>query len=149
VVAGFRSPCNWTKEKPQAWNKHMSTQTTTSEYLVICRGARLDESLSLEDIPNAMKQFYAWFERMSDQGKMKSGHQLAPEGKVLSGRKGVTDGPFAESKEGIAGYWFIQAASLDEAVEIAKGDPLLDYGHTTEIRPILPEGRGDSDRIGN
>ena len=104
-----------------------------------------------------MEQFYAWFERMSDEGKMKSGHQLAPEGKVLSGRKGVTDGPFAESKEGIAGYWFIRAASLEEAVEIAKGDPLLDYGHTIEIRPILPEAApgpsrtvcqsGDSDCI--
>ena len=117
----------------------MSTQTTTAEYLVICRGARFDKSLSTEDIQNAMKQFHAWFERMSDQGKMKSARQLAPEGKILSGRKGVTDGPFAESKEGIAGYWFIQAASLEEAVEIAKGDPLLDYGHTIEIRPILPE----------
>jgi hypothetical protein len=118
-------------------NKPMSTQTTTAEYLVICRGARFDESLLPEDIQNAMKQFHAWFERMSDQGKIKSGRQLAPEGKMLSGRKGVTDGPFAESKEGIAGYWFIQAASLEEAVEIAKGDPLLDYGHTVEIRPIL------------
>jgi hypothetical protein len=117
----------------------MTTQTTTSEYLVICRGAKFDEGLSPEDTRNTMKQFYAWFERMSDQGKMKSGHQLAPEGKILSGRKGVTDGPFAESKEGIAGYWFIQAASLEEALEIAKGDPLLDYGHTIEIRPILPE----------
>ena len=39
----------------------------------------------------------------------------------------------------LTGYWFIQAASLEEAVEIAKGDPLLDYGHTIEIRPILPE----------
>ena len=115
----------------------MTTQTTTSEYLVICRGVRLDESVSPEAMQNATKQFYAWFERMSDQGKMKSGHQLAPEGKILSGRKGVTDGPFAESKEGIAGYWFIRAASLEEAVEIAKGDPLLDYGHTVEIRPIL------------
>ena len=114
----------------------MSTQTTTAEYLVICRGVRFDESLSSEDIQNAMKQYHAWFERMSDQGKMKSGRQLAPEGKILSGR-GVTDGPFAESKEGIAGYWFIQAASHEEAVEIAKGDPLLDYGHTIEIRPIL------------
>jgi hypothetical protein len=118
----------------------MSTQTTTSEYLVICRGARLDEYLlSPEDMQSAMKRFYAWFERMSDQGKMKSAHQLAPEGKILSGRKGVTDGPFAESKEEIAGYWFIEAASLEEAVEIAKGDPLLDYGHTVEIRPILPD----------
>jgi hypothetical protein len=86
-----------------------------------------------------MEQFYAWFERMSDEGKMKSGHQLAPQGKVLSGRKGATDGPFAESKEGVAGYWFIRAASLEEAVKIVKGNPLLDYGHTIEIRPILPE----------
>ena len=67
-------------------------------------------------------------------------HQLGPEGKVIFGRKGVTNGPFAESKEGIAGYWFIQAATLEEAVEIAKGDPLLDYGHVVEIRPILTEG---------
>ena len=115
----------------------MSTQATTAEYLVICRGVRWDESLSPEDIQNAMKRYHVWFERLSDEGKMKSGHQLAPEGKILSGRKVVTDGPFAESKEGIAGYWFIQAASLEEAVEIAKGDPLLDYGHNTEIRPFL------------
>jgi hypothetical protein len=115
----------------------MSTPTTTTEYLVICRGANFDESLSPEDIQKAMKRFRAWFEQMSDQGKMKSGRQLGPEGKVLSGRKGVTDGPFAESKEGIAGYWFIQATGLEEAVEIAKGDPLLDYGHTVEIRPML------------
>jgi hypothetical protein len=115
----------------------MSTQTTTTEYLVICRGVRFDESLSPGDIQNALKQYHAWFERMSDVGKMQSGHLLAPEGKILSGRKGVTDGPFAESKEGIAGYWFIQAASVEEAVEIAKGDPLLDYGHTVEIRPML------------
>ena len=121
----------------------MSTKTTTSEYLVICRGASLDESLSPEGTQNAMEQFHAWFERMSDQGKIKSGRQLGPEGKILSGRKGVTDGPFAESKEGIAGYWFIQATSLEEAVEIAKGNPLLDYGHTIEIRPILPEGRAE------
>jgi hypothetical protein len=118
--------------------KPMTTQTTASEFLVICRGAKFDERLSAEDRHNAMKQFHAWFERMSDQGKVKSGHQLKPEGKVLSGRKAVMDGPFAESKEGVAGYWFIRAASLEEAIEIAKGDPLLEYGHTVEIRPILP-----------
>jgi hypothetical protein len=132
-----RSSFNWKKENQPTMNKPMSTQTTTAEYLVICRGVRFDESLSQEDIQNAMKQYHAWFERMSDQRKAKGGRQLAPEGKILSGRKGVTDGPFAESKEGIAGYWFIRAASLEEAVEIAKGDPLLEYGHTIEIRPML------------
>jgi hypothetical protein len=83
-----------------------------------------------------MKQFHAWFERLTKEGKVKGGHQLALEGKILSGRA-VTDGPFAESKEGVAGYWFIHANSLGEALEIAKEDPLLDYGHTIEIRPIL------------
>jgi hypothetical protein len=122
-------------------------KTTTSEYLVICRGARFDEGLSPEDTQNSMKQFHAWFERMSEQGKMKNGQQLGPEGKVIFGKKGVTDGPFAESKEAVAGYWFIQAATLEEAVEIAKGDPLLDYGHIVEIRPILTEGAPGRPRI--
>jgi hypothetical protein len=117
----------------------MSTQTIASQYLVICRGIGWDKILSPGDMQIAMKQFYAWFERLSDEGKMKSGHRLAAEGKILSGRKGVTDGPFAESKEAVAGYWFIQAASLEEAVEIAKGNPLLDYGKTVEVRPILPD----------
>jgi hypothetical protein len=117
----------------------MSTQTIASQYLVICRGIDWDKILSPGDMQNAMEQFDAWFERLSNVGKMKSGNRLAAEGKILSGRKGVTDGPFAESKEAVAGYWFIQAASLEEAVEIAKGNPLLDYGRTVEVRPILPD----------
>ena len=118
----------------------MSAQTATSEYMVLCRGVRWDKSLSSEDIQNADKRFYDWFDRMVIEGKIiKRGHRLAPEGKVLSGSKAITDGPLAESKEAIAGYWVIQAASLEEAVEIAKGNPLLDYGETVEVRPILPK----------
>lgn len=123
----------------------MSTQTIASQYLVICRGTGWDKILSPGDRQNAMKQFYAWFERLSDQGKMQSGHRLAPEGKILSGRKSVTDGPFVESKEAVAGYWFIQATSLEEAVEIAKGNPFLDYGVTVEVRPILPDASSTGD----
>jgi YCII-related domain-containing protein len=59
----------------------------------------------------------------------------------------VTDGPFGESKEAIAGYWFILAQSLDEAVQIAKGNPCLDCGHLLEIRPIDPQpGTPDNTR---
>ena len=118
----------------------MNAKTATSEYMVLCRGVHWDKSLSSEDIQNADKRFYDWFDRMVIEGKIiKRGHRLAPEGKVLSGNKAITDGPLAESKEAIAGYWVIQAASLEEAVEIAKSDPLLDYGHTVELRPILPD----------
>jgi len=118
----------------------MTTPTAAkSEYLVLCRGISWDKSLSPADIQNAMDQFYAWFERLVKEGKMRSGHRLAPEGKVIAGRTAPTDGPFAESKEAIAGLWFIHANSLEEAVEIAKGNPALEYGHNLEVRPILPE----------
>lgn len=117
----------------------MSRLTATSEYLVLSRGITWDESLSAEDIQKAATQFYAWYERLSNEGKLKKGHRLAPEGKILSGRKAVMDGPFGESKEAIAGYWFIQASSLEEAVEITKDNPCLDYGVTVEVRAIEPD----------
>lgn len=39
------------------------------------------------------------------------------------GRTTVIDGPFTETKELVAGYWLIQARSLDEAVEWARRCP--------------------------
>src|SRR6516165_2470192 len=117
----------------------MTTPTDKSEYLVLCRGISWDKVLTPEDIRNAMSEFDGWFERLVKEGKMTGGHRLAREGKVIAGRTAPTDGPFAESKEAIAGLWFIHANSLEEAVEIAKGNPALEYGHTIEVRPILPE----------
>ena len=61
------------------------------------------------------------------------------EGKILAGRHTVTDGPFAESKEAIAGFFMIQADSLEQAVEIAKGCPGLGYGQTVEVRAMASE----------
>ena len=60
-------------------------------------------------------------------------------GKIVSGRNAVVDGPFAESKEAIAGFFIIQAESLEAAVESAKECPGLDYGQTVEVRPIAFE----------
>ena len=70
---------------------------------------------------------------------MKRGQRLKYEGKTIARQNVIMDGPFGESKEAIAGYWFILANSLDEAVQIAKGNPCLDRGMFFEIRPIDPE----------
>lgn len=40
------------------------------------------------------------------------------------GKPLVTDGPFAETKEVIGGYWIIQTASKEEAVELASRCPV-------------------------
>ena len=86
-----------------------------------------------------MAQFTLWFERLKNEGTFQSGHPLEHNGKIVAGRNAVTDGPFAESKEAIAGFFIIQADSLEEAVEIAKNSPCLDYGQTIEVRAIASE----------
>ena len=69
---------------------------------------------------------------------MKRGQRLTYEGKTVGRQKMTTDGPFGESKEVIGGYWFILAHNLDEAAQIAQGNPCLDCGLFLEIRPIDP-----------
>ncbi len=113
----------------------MSEQLPPNEFLVISRG-QWDDTLSRKETQNVIDRFYAWLGQLVDEGKMKRGQRLTYEGKTI-GRKGmITDGPFGESKEVIGGYWFILANNLDEAAQIAKGNPCLDCGLLVEIRPI-------------
>jgi hypothetical protein len=108
-----------------------------SEYLVISRG-QWDEDLSREQIQSAIDKFYAWHERLVNEGRMKAGQRLAREKKIVS-KHPVTDGPFAETKEVIGGYWFILAGSLEEAARLAAENPCLACGLSYEIRPIESE----------
>ena len=75
------------------------------------------------------------------QGRVKGGQPLGPESRMISGKSGrtVADGPFAESKEAVGGFLQIGADSLDEAVAIAKSAPMVDFGVTIEVRPVLEE----------
>ena len=116
----------------------MTSEQPPLEYLVISRG-QWDETLSRADIESATEKFYVWYDRVIDEGKMKPGQRLMSEGKTITRKNVITDGPFSESKEAIGGYWFILAQSLDEAVQIAEGNPCLDCGLSLEIRPIDPQ----------
>jgi hypothetical protein len=117
----------------------MSTETTTSEYLLLFRGTKWPKDLSPEEIQNGIAKFISWFERLESDGKVKSGHPLEHHGKIVTGRNTAVDGPFSESKEAIAGFFIIQAESLEEAVQIAKNCPSLDHGQTVEVRAIASE----------
>lgn len=112
----------------------MEGKALRSEYLVISRG-QWDKNLSAERIQAAIDQFYVWLEQCVSEGKMRPGQRLADAGKTVS-KMTMTDGPYGEAKEVIGGYWFILARSLDEASEIAAGNPCLNCGLFFEIRPI-------------
>jgi hypothetical protein len=119
----------------------MSTSTSKSEYLLLFRGTEWDKGLSPEELQNVMGQFMGWFDRLTQEGVLKAGQPLAREGKIVSGKGGrsVADGPFAESKEAIGGYFLLHAASLEQAVEIAKECPVLKYGSSVEVRPVAEQ----------
>jgi hypothetical protein len=109
--------------------------TTTSEYLVISRG-QWDANAPKEEIQTAIDDFYVWLDRMVQAGKMRPGQRLADRGKIVARNNVITDGPFGETKEVIGGYWFILAGSLEEAAEIAQGNPCMRHGLFYEIRPL-------------
>lgn len=108
-----------------------------NDYLVISRG-QWDEQATREDVQRAIDQFYTWYEGHLASGRMKPGSRLAPVGKLV-GHQLITDGPFTETKEVVGGFWFIVAASLEEAAELAAENPCLAFGLTLELRPLEAE----------
>jgi len=66
--------------------------------------------------------------------------------RIREGKRTVTDGPFAETREQLGGYYLVEAASREEAIEIASKIPVARMG-TIEVRPLidlagLPEEAG-------
>lgn len=92
-----------------------------------------------EEIDAEMAAYFAFGEQFKD--KILAGEALEPfnaattvrlrEGKTL-----VTDGPFAETKEQLGGYYIVNCANLDEAIEIAAHIPSATLG-SIEVRPVM------------
>lgn len=57
--------------------------------------------------------------------------------RMRGGETEIVDGPFAATKERLAGYYVMDCADLDEALEQAARLPGARYG-TIEVRPVLP-----------
>jgi hypothetical protein len=118
----------------------MSEQTST-EYMLLFRANDCYKDLPPEELQQAMTKFKAWFEGLSEQGKLKAGQPLFEERVLVSAKNGrvVADGPFAESKESIGGYFLLTVDTMEQAVAIAKNCPTLEYGMVVEVRPVAGE----------
>jgi len=118
----------------------MSTENSTSEYLLLFRGNDWTNALSPAELQEAMTQVRQWFEGLGSRGIMKAAQPLLNEGRIISSKSGaVADGPFVESKEAVGGYLIVKTDTLDEAVAIARQCPMLQYGGSVEVRPIAEE----------
>ena len=77
---------------------------------------------------------------LQESGRLLAAHPLqsatkAATVRIRNGKIAVTDGPFAETKEQIGGFFLIEAADFNEAIQIATMWPSARIG-TIEVRPI-------------
>lgn len=80
-------------------------------------------------------------ERLTKAGKMGPSLRLLPTTSATTLHKTqepplVTDGPFAETKEQLLGFYIIDVADLDEALEIARELAAANPGGAYELRPV-------------
>ncbi len=108
------------------------------EFMLIFRHEDGHKVASPEQIEIWMKQTMDWIGGIAAQSKFVGGNGLPfDEAAVVRHNNVVTNGPFGEIKETIGGYIIVKADSVDEAVEFAKGCPVLQgEGNTVEVRKI-------------
>jgi hypothetical protein len=88
-----------------------------------------------------LAQMTKYNEQLAEAGIMLDGNGLKPTSQSAriryeGGQTTVFDGPFAEAKELVAGYWMLEAKSMDEVVEWLKKAP-FDGGVELQIRPVF------------
>ena len=80
-------------------------------------------------------------QKLAKSGKLGPAVRLMPTTTATTIRKDqepplVIDGPFAETKEQLLGFYVVDCASLDEAVEFTQGLARANPGGAYEIRPV-------------
>jgi hypothetical protein len=98
-------------------------------------------SWSKEEDAAVMARLGAVHEKLSAKGKLGPSLRLLPTTAATTLRKSqdpplVIDGPFAETKEQLLGFYVIDVAGLDEALEIARELAAANPGGAYEIRPV-------------
>jgi len=91
-----------------------------------------------------MAEYFAFSNMLRESGSYVAAEALQPVEtattvRLRDGRRLTTDGPFAETKEHLGGFYLVEAADLDQAIEYAAGIPDVRRG-SIEIRPVVDFG---------
>ena len=108
------------------------------EFVLLFRHEDGSKIASPEQMQVWMKQTMDWIGGIAAQNKFVSGTGLPFDGaKVVRSNNMVTNGPFGDIKETIGGFITVKADSIEEAIEFAKGSPVLQgEGNTIEVRKV-------------
>jgi hypothetical protein len=98
-------------------------------------------SLPKDELDALRAEFMALSADLKANGNYLSGSQLQPTSaattvRIRGGKLSTTDGPFAETKEQLGGFYLIEAADLNAAIQIAAKLPVARFG-SIEVRPLV------------
>jgi hypothetical protein len=100
-----------------------------------------DDALAAAPQQQLWGDYAAFNEALKKAAGASSGERLQPSSaattvRVRDDTTRIIDGPYAETREQLAGYFFVEADNLDEAIKWAARCPSSRYG-AIEIRPIV------------
>lgn len=106
-------------------------------FMVIVKADR-DSEAGVMPSEELLAEMGKYNEELAKAGVMLAGEGLHPSSKgarvrFSGSKRTVIDGPFAETKELIAGFWLIQAKSMEEAIEWVKRAPNPHPGTESEV----------------
>jgi hypothetical protein len=113
------------------------------QYLVLIHIDETAQAAARQDDAQRLTAAYgAYTEAMREAKVWRGGERLHPAAngavvRVRNGKTSVVNGPYAEAKEQLGGYYLIEAADLDSAINWAARCPGAASG-TIEVRPIWP-----------
>jgi hypothetical protein len=109
--------------------------------LIFRGGAVARDGLSPSELQAHVEKWYRWSDELARQGRGNVATALDSRGAAIAGRERVvTDGPYAESKDLVTGSLIFEAASLEDAIDVARTCPIYEFGGSVEVRLVQDLG---------
>ena len=105
---------------------------------------RINDLADFKPSPEQMQERMNWLAGIAAQNKLADrGMTLSVTGaKTVLPDNIVTDGPYTEIKEFISGFVIVKTASIEEAIDLARTNPIFKIGGNVEVREVMVPGGG-------
>ena len=112
------------------------------QYAILCyHDEKVVCAWTKEEDDAVLAKLGAVHERLKTEGRLGPVVRLLPTSAATTLRKDreppiVLDGPFAETKEQLLGFYIVEAANLEEVLDIARELGRANPGGAYEVRPV-------------
>jgi hypothetical protein len=99
---------------------------------------RVSDIANTKPSPEQMRERMNWLASIAAQNKLSGSNTLSvTNAKTVLPGDVITDGPYTEIKEFVSGYVIVKAASIEEAIALAKTNPTFKFGGNIEVREVI------------